>query len=99
VLPLGGFGGATRDVAKSLELLADDAEVATALPRDERYKKVMDQIREQAPHVRELLGKQFPLAHQLANTTRVREVVDLLPKIVIGLPPHRPQPNLRAGSR
>jgi hypothetical protein len=87
VLPLGGFGGATRDVAKSLQLLADDAEIATALPRDERYQKVMAEIGKQAPHVRELLGPQFPAARQLANTTHVNDVVDMLPKIIIGLPP------------
>jgi SLOG cluster2 len=85
VLPLGGFGGAARDVARQLGLMPADArrrEVATG----PGYPEVMEQLAEQRTRASGLLGNTFPRARILAMTTETKEAARLVVEILQGLP-------------
>jgi hypothetical protein len=84
VLPLGGFGGASNDVARQLGLKEDVRRRETPVGPD--YHKVMDEIAAQRTRLRDQLGDRFGKARRLAVTTDIKEAAHLVVDILEALP-------------
>jgi hypothetical protein len=86
VLPLGGFGGAARDVAQKMGLWPDAPRRKAAPPVGPGYDKVMGEIEGQRARVREQLSDGIEPARRLAATTDIREAARLVVEILEKLP-------------
>jgi hypothetical protein len=84
VLPLGGFGGASNDVARQLGLREDVRRRET--PVGPGYHEVMHEIAAQRTRLREQLGDRFGKARRLAVTTDIKEAAHLVVDILEALP-------------
>jgi hypothetical protein len=90
VLPLGGFGGAARDVAMQMQLIA--AKPREGTPRGEGYADVMKEIAGQKAQLDARLDGMMPQARQLAATSDPKETARLVIEILQGLPKRAPRP-------
>jgi hypothetical protein len=92
VLPLGGFGGAARDVAIRLKLLEVAGRPKDPNPRGPGYEKVMSEIAGQRDIAIKRLNDKVGEACALAGTTDTREAARLVIEILQGLPKRAPRP-------
>jgi SLOG cluster2 len=92
VLPLGGFGGATRDVAIRLRLLKTEGRPRDPNPRGPGYDRVMGEIEGQGELAWKCLDGKVEEASTLARTTDTREAARLVVEILQGLPRRTPRP-------
>jgi hypothetical protein len=86
VLPLGGFGGAARDVAIRLRLLEGAGRPKDPNPRGPGYEKVMSEIMGQRDIAIRRLNDKVGEACALARTTDTREAARLVVEILQTLP-------------
>lgn len=84
VLPLGGFGGAARDVAMQMQLIAVSPREGT--PRGKGYPEVMSEIAGQKALLDARLDGMMAQARQLAGVTDPKEAARLVVEILQGLP-------------
>ena len=92
VLPLGGFGGAARDVARQIDLWPkSSSDRRETMPRGPGYQKVMDAIADQRGLEFQYLGGRIEQARQLAATTDTKEAARLVVAILEGLPRRQPR--------
>jgi hypothetical protein len=82
VLPLGGFGGAARDVAINLGLLRGKERPEDPGPRGPGYDRVMGEIKRQRELATRRLNGEFDHACQLAGTTDTRVAARLVVEIL-----------------
>jgi SLOG cluster2 len=90
VLPLGGFGGAARDVAIQTQLMS--ARPREGPPRGPGYQKVMEEIAGQRALVDARLSGMMAQARRLAEVTDPKEAARLVVEILLGLPKRAARP-------
>jgi hypothetical protein len=87
VLPLGGFGGASSDVAKQLGLWSrQDMRDRKTPPVGPGYDKAMQDIARQREQLYGRLGGSIDQARKLASTSDVKEAARLIVEILEALP-------------
>ncbi len=84
VLPLGGFGGAARDVAMAMGLA--QKKLREGMPRGPGYGEAMAGIESRSQLASARLDGALEQARQLATTTDPKEAARLVVEILLGLP-------------